>query len=194
MNSTAQPHPREASRGLLHPHSLERRALLGLGSAAGLLGALGLAGCSSTPSTTRPSSASAVPVNPLRLPESSRDRMMAVVMLALNTPYKYGGSSPEEGFDCSGLVFYALGQVGHQGLPRSSVQWATRSIVIAQHRLQRGDFVFFNTTGPRYSHMGIYVSDGEFVHAPSSGKVVSKANLNSGYFQRNFIEARTVFA
>lgn len=190
---------------------LERRRVLRLASAASLLGALGWVG-SSTPAMASPSSVArrgktevlssisvassdaAVSGNPLRLPALSREHMMAVVMLSLNAPYKYGGTSPQEGFDCSGLVFYALGQAGHQGLPRSSSQWATRSVVIDPNRLRRGDFVFFNTTGQRYSHMGIYVSNGEFVHAPASGKVVSKASLNSGYFQRNFIEARTVFA
>lgn len=190
MNSTAPIPNHSASCGLPEQGLAQRRGVL-LGGLAAVLAA-GLAGCGSAPKPS--TSGAAQPVNPLRLPESSRDAMMAQVMFMLNAPYKYGGASPEEGFDCSGLVYYALGQVGHSSLPRSSAQWASRSIEISRDELRRGDFVFFNTSGARYSHMGIYVSNGDFVHAPSSGKVVSMASMSSGYFSQRFIEARTVFA
>ncbi|WOP17027.1 C40 family peptidase [Ottowia sp. SB7-C50] len=92
-------------------------------------------------------------------------------MLLVNTPYRYGGNTPEGGFDCSGLVHYVFGQVAARGarLPRSTAQWAAATLPVDEARLQRGDLVFFNTSGAAFSHMGIYVGGGQFVHAPSTG-------------------------
>ncbi len=114
-------------------------------------------------------------------------------MLVVNTPYTYGGNTPEGGFDCSGLVQYALQGITDQRLPRVTSQWATVSSVIDRSDLQRGDFVFFNTSGGRYSHMGIYVGGERFVHAPSSGGIVRVVGLDNPYFRKRFTEARTVF-
>ena len=165
-----------------------RRLLL----CAVLAGAAVLAGCSSAPA--RRPSASARAAGALALDGTLRDALYARTMLVVNTPYTYGGNTPEVGFDCSGLVQYALQGITEQRLPRSTSQWATVSSTIDRGDLQRGDFVFFNTSGGRYSHMGIYVGGERFVHAPSSGGIVRVAAMDNPYFRKRFTEARTVFA
>ncbi|WP_312807997.1 C40 family peptidase, partial [Comamonas sp.] len=133
-----------------------------------------------------------VPVN-LGLSGELREALYARVMLVVNTPYTYGGNTPEGGFDCSGLIQYAIQGITTRRLPRTTAQWAGVSAEIDRRDLQRGDFVFFNTMGGRYSHMGIYAGNNQFVHAPSSGGVVKTVSLDNPYFSRRFTEARTIF-
>ncbi len=104
-------------------------------------------------------------------------------------PYVYGGMSPQEGFDCSGLVVYVYNRQGLK-LPRSTQSLARQLPDIPpEHRLP-GDLLFFNTAKP-YSHVGIYVGDDNFVHAPSSrtGKVMM-SNLRQPYWRERFIGVR----
>ena len=122
-----------------------------------------------------------------------REALYARVMMVVNTPYTYGGNTPEGGFDCSGLIQYAIAGITNRKLPRTTSQWATLSAPMDRSDLQRGDFVFFNTLGGRYSHMGIYAGNNQFVHAPSSGGVVKTVSLANPYFARRFTDARTVF-
>ena len=133
---------------------------------------------------------------PLMLDPAGREASVAQAMLLVNTPYRYGGNTPEGGFDCSGLVHYVYGQVaaGAARLPRSTAQWAAATQPVAESALQRGDLVFFNTSGTPFSHMGIYVGGEQFVHAPSSGGTVRKDSLNSRYFAPRYLGARSVFA
>lgn len=133
-----------------------------------------------------------VPVN-LGLSGELREALYARVMLVVNTPYTYGGNTPEGGFDCSGLIQYAIQGITTRRLPRTTAQWAGVSAEVDRRDLQRGDFVFFNTLGGRYSHMGIYAGNNQFVHAPSSGGVVKTVSLANPYFSRRFTEARTIF-
>lgn len=103
------------------------------------------------------------------------------------TPYRYGKSSPEEGFDCSGFVQHVY---GHQGiaLPRT-VQGMAKSLnQVPKNDLHSGDLVFFNTNGKPFSHVGIYVSDDNFIHAPSqrTGKVLV-SSLKNRYWGERFI-------
>ena len=128
---------------------------------------------------------------PVRIDPAERQVSVVHALLLVNTPYRYGGNTPEGGFDCSGLVGYVLAQGTHQPLPRSTVQWAAASAPVQQP--QRGDLVFFNTGGGPYSHMGIYVGEGQFVHAPSSGGTVRKERMDSKYFARRYTGARSVF-
>ncbi len=167
-----------------------RRLLL----SAALVAAATLAGCSSAPAR-RSAGGAAAPRStpPLAIDGGLRDALYARTMLVVNTPYTYGGNTPEGGFDCSGLVQYALQGITEKRLPRSTSQWATVSSAIARRDLRRGDFVFFNTSGGRYSHMGIYVGGDRFVHAPSSGGIVRVVGMDNVYFRKRFTEARTVF-
>ena len=123
-----------------------------------------------------------------------REALYARVMMVVNTPYTYGGNTPEGGFDCSGLVHYVMSAEGNARLPRSTAQWAASSTPIDDGELKRGDLVFFNTSGARFSHMGIYVGDGKFVHAPSTGGTVRLQNLTDKYFAQRYTGARSVFA
>lgn len=137
-----------------------------------------------------------IAAQPMQMNPWMREEAVARAMMAINAPYRYGGSSLETGFDCSGLVHYAFSNSSAAGraLPRSTVQWARASRPISVDALQRGDLVFFNTSGAAFSHMGIYVGGKQFVHAPSSGKVVSLETLDKPYFASRFNGARTVFA
>jgi murein DD-endopeptidase len=104
-------------------------------------------------------------------------------------PYRYGGSSPSTGFDCSGLVQYSYAQAGRK-LPRSTDDQRVASQRIRVSELRRGDLVFFDQEGKKNSHVGIYVGDGEFVHAPSSGKRVRRDRLDAPYWSKHISEAR----
>lgn len=163
-----------------------------------------LAGCASRPPVARPGGGVAtrsapVPPSqpPLELDPAGREESVAQAMLLVNTPYRYGGNTPEGGFDCSGLVAYVFNVVASPAarrLPRSTAQWAAASVPIDDAALQRGDLVFFNTTGAAFSHMGIYVGQSQFVHAPSSGGTVRKDSVDSRYFGARYMGARRVFA
>ena len=133
---------------------------------------------------------------PLALDPAGREASVAKAMLLVNTPYRYGGNTPEGGFDCSGLVQYVYARVaaGTARLPRTTAQWAAATAPVSDAGLQRGDLVFFNTTGTPFSHMGIYVGNDQFVHAPSSGGTVRRDSLNNRYFAPRYLGGRRVFA
>ena len=160
------------------------------------LAAAALAGCTSTPGSRSgtPGGAGPAAVRALNLGGDLREALLARTMLVVNTPYTYGGNSPEGGFDCSGLIQWAVRGITEARLPRTTSQWAQFSNPVGARDLQRGDFVFFNTLGGRYSHMGIFVGNGQFVHAPSSGGTVQRVRLDSVYFAKRFTEARSIFA
>lgn len=109
--------------------------------------------------------------------------------MALNqvgVPYRYGGNTPS-GFDCSGLVHYSYAAAG-VSIPRTtSGQWAQLSPVDTRD-MRSGDLLFFEISG-KMSHVGMYVGDGRFVHAPSSGRTVSIETLESPFYRKAFIRA-----
>jgi len=103
----------------------------------------------------------------------------------VGTPYRYGGATPR-GFDCSGLVYYAYGQAGMR-VPRSTeAQYAATSRVRAGEAVP-GDVLFFRIEG-KPSHVGIYLGNGRFVHAPSSGKQVTYASLDDDYWNARLVK------
>ena len=103
-------------------------------------------------------------------------------------PYRPGGNSPR-GFDCSGLVQYSYARANMQ-LPRSTEgQWAS-SRAVPRTEIRPGDLLFFHQEGKRNSHVGIYVGNNRFVHAPSSSKHVSIASLSNRYWSQHFAGAR----
>ncbi len=113
----------------------------------------------------------------------------------VGTPYRYGGNTPDGGFDCSGLIGYVYRDAAGIRLPRSTRELiALRGPVIGRDDLQSGDLLFFATSGGhKVSHAGIYVGDGRFVHAPSSGGTVRLDSLSNSYWQRSYLEAKRVF-
>ena len=109
----------------------------------------------------------------------------------LGRPYHFGGSSPSSGFDCSGLVQYSYRQVGLT-LPHNTEKQRLTGRHIQKAELRRGDLIFFDQEGKKNSHVGIYLGNGEFVHAPSSGKHVRSDRIDSPYWKKHFSEARRV--
>jgi cell wall-associated NlpC family hydrolase len=118
--------------------------------------------------------------------DSAATRAVSVALNQVGVPYRYGGKSPS-GFDCSGLVHYSYAAAGVT-IPRTtSGQWAKLSPV-DNRDMRSGDLLFFEISG-KMSHVGLYVGDGRFVHAPSSGRSVSIENLDSPFYRKAFIRA-----
>jgi cell wall-associated NlpC family hydrolase len=113
----------------------------------------------------------------------------------VGTPYVWGGNTPTSGFDCSGLIGYVYRDAAGIRLPRTTREMINlRAPNISRDALQSGDLVFFATSGGRQvSHAGIYVGEGRFVHAPSSGGTVRLDSLSNTYWQRTYLSAKRVF-
>ncbi|WP_295958557.1 C40 family peptidase [Rhodoferax sp.] len=110
----------------------------------------------------------------------------------LGVPYKFGGTSAETGFDCSGFVRAMYEQTIGLVLPRRANEQAAATDRIDKNDLRPGDLVFFNTMRKAFSHVGIYVGDGKFIHAPRSGSEVRVEDMRAAYWQRRFDGARRV--
>lgn len=123
---------------------------------------------------------------------SSTSSIINTAMGMIGIPYRFGGSSAETGFDCSGFV-RAIYQdtVGHL-LPRRAAEQAKATQKIDKKELKPGDLVFFNTMRRAFSHVGIYVGNGQFIHAPSKGKTVRVESMDSKYWAKRFNGARRV--
>ena len=111
-------------------------------------------------------------------------------MSVLGVRYAAGGSSPESGFDCSGLVAYAFARVTPGLLPRTTGGLSRTGIYVDARQLRPGDLVFYNTQQRPYSHVGIYLGDSRFIHAPSTGGVVRIEDMHMRYWVRRFNGAR----
>lgn len=115
----------------------------------------------------------------------ARGPVAALALSMVGKPYRYGGSDPGTGFDCSGLVHYAFTSHGYDVPRTSQAQFqAARKITLAE--ATEGDLLFFRDQ-EKLSHVGIYLGDGEFVHAPSSGDTVRVARLDSPWYQRHLV-------
>ena len=110
----------------------------------------------------------------------------------LGVPYKRGGTSEEKGFDCSGFVRYMYEKSVGLVLPRRAEEQAKVTEEISRSELKPGDLVFFNTLKRTFSHVGIYVGDGKFIHAPRPGKAVRVDDMREAYWQQRFNGARRV--
>jgi cell wall-associated NlpC family hydrolase len=152
--------------------------------------ALVLAGCSVLPSSTRTPAGAEQPAGEAAIPAKAQD----VVLFALGlveTDYRFGGKNPDAGLDCSGMVSYVFDKAADIKLFGSAADIARRGRPVDASRLKPGDLVFFNTRNKPYSHVGIYIGDGRFVHAPSSAGKVRTESLKSGWFAARFEEARS---
>jgi cell wall-associated NlpC family hydrolase len=172
--------------------------------------ASGLAGCSSTPPRVETVGRAASPAGNApppaadppaadaleRLLAADRDpRRTEVVMAALSqvgTPYAWGGRSPITGFDCSGLVSYVYHRTCRLVLPRVSNEQARHGTPVDESTLRPADLVFFNTLGQPFSHVGIFIGQERFVHAPFTGSQVQVARINSPWWRNRFSGARRV--
>ncbi|MGY3264122.1 C40 family peptidase [Lysobacter sp. HA35] len=176
------------------PHYPGKR-LLAPASVALLLPLL-LAACGGTAPVVRRASLPHVvfpAVWPTTTPDNP-DAANAVLMRALSlvgTPYRYGGNTPDAGFDCSGLVGYVFHDTLAQQLPRNSGDLARLGQGVGFDRMATGDLVVFGDTAS-VSHVGIYVGEGRFVHAPSTGGTVRLDRLDGPYWRDHFRGARRV--
>jgi cell wall-associated NlpC family hydrolase len=141
----------------------------------------------------RPSPAAPAANPPARAHNAdARGEAIFQALLALGVDYRYGGASHETGFDCSGLVAHVYREAFGIRLPRDTKGQSTAGRSIELRELQPGDLVFYNTLGQRYSHVGIYIGDGRFVHAPKSGARVRTENINARYWTQRFNGARRI--
>lgn len=161
----------------------------------GLLGvaAVFMVGCSTQPP---------LPEQPQVDAEPALDKLITandILFAALGhvgIPYRYGGSTPDSGFDCSGLIQYVYAKTADINLPRTVAGMnKIDAPTVDEDNLQAGDLVIFATgSGSRPSHAGIYVGDGRFVHAPSTGGKVRMDFLSTTYWQRSYINAKRPLA
>ncbi|KAH0437705.1 hypothetical protein KCU90_g3715, partial [Aureobasidium melanogenum] len=109
-------------------------------------------------------------------------------------PYRWGGNTPDSGFDCSGLVRYVVSRAASVNLPRTTADMSGRGESIEPDQIAPGDLIFFNTTGRAHSHVGIYVGKLRFVNAPSTGGTVRLDYLTNPYWAKRFDGIRRVAA
>jgi cell wall-associated NlpC family hydrolase len=124
---------------------------------------------------------------------ANRDSHHALVDFAMqlrDIRYRRGGRVPATGFDCSGFVHYVFANVFGVDLPSDSASQFTSGEKVARAEMQAGDLVFFRMHGKRVSHVGIYLGDGQFIHAPTTGQRVKVNNLDESYWSRRFAGAR----
>lgn len=134
------------------------------------------------------------PVAAHPVPGAAEDVLFTALGL-VGTPYRYGGNTPAGGFDCSGLIGYVYNGAAGIALPRTTREMnAMRSASpVSRDALQAGDLLFFATSGGRrVSHAAIYVGQGRFVHAPSTGGTVRLDSLANNYWQKSYLNARRV--
>ena len=115
------------------------------------------------------------------------ERAAAIALKAVGVPYRWGGSSPASGFDCSGLVYWAYGRLGIE-LPHSSYALYGLGRRVARSRMKTGDLIFFSGLG----HMGLYIGRGRMVHAPQSGRLVEVVRLGSSHYGSRIVGARRI--
>ncbi|EET43604.1 NlpC/P60 family protein [Neisseria sicca ATCC 29256] len=137
-------------------------------------------------------------VQPVRISNIDRTQGSQELMLhsmgLIGTPYRWGGSSTATGFDCSGMIQFVYKNALDVSLPRTARDMAAASRKIPDNQLKAGDLVFFNTGGSsQYSHVGLYIGNGEFIHAPSSGKTIKTEKLSSPYYAKHYLGAHTFF-
>jgi cell wall-associated NlpC family hydrolase len=116
-------------------------------------------------------------------------RIQEKALSLIGVRYRYGGSSPASGFDCSGFVQYVLRTAAGMRVGRTAASQAEEGRPVDRAQLQAGDLVFFNTLGAEYSHVGVYLGNDEFVHAPSRGGRVRIESMDSPYWLARFTKA-----
>lgn len=148
--------------------------------------------------TAAPSDRGAPPPAPHRAPETDQraapeqSEMLFQVLSAIGVDYKYGGNSPATGYDCSGLVAHVFRAGYGISLPRNTYGQSRVGTPVSESELQPGDLVFYNTQNRPYSHVGIYLGDGRFVHAPRTGAEVRIEKLDNRYWSQRWSGARRV--
>ena len=122
----------------------------------------------------------------------ARAEALLQTLLTLGVDYRYGGKSPQTGFDCSGLVAHVFREAYGIALPHNARAQSEFGVRVSLSELRAGDLVFYNTLNRPFSHVGIYLGDGRFVHAPKTGAQVRVEPINANYWMRRFDGARRI--
>ena len=157
------------------------------------IAALFLTACAAPPTKVSAPTRAKVALSQRAFDEIAQARARELALHALShvgTPYRFGGNSPESGFDCSGLVQYVYGRGAGVALPRNTQSLSEVGAPVAADALEPGDLVFFDTLRRPYSHVGIYLGDYRFIHAPTTGGQVELVDLRDRYWQTRYNGAR----
>jgi cell wall-associated NlpC family hydrolase len=152
-----------------------------------LAAALLLAACGTVPTTT---SQTSLPPESAQVADK-RDDVTFFALGLIDTGYRFGGKNPEAGLDCSGMVSYVFREAADIRVTGSAADIAKRGREIDRQELRPGDLVFFNTLGRPFSHVGIYIGDGRFIHAPSTNARVRIDEMSNRYWAKRFEMARS---
>ncbi len=144
-----------------------------------------------TPSAQQPSQQrSQVSQLPTLNTHPARARLVKIAKSTIGVPYRWGGDSPQRGFDCSGLMSYVHKNALGLKIPRTAAQQRDNSRTINYAQLQPGDMLFFKT-GKNTNHVGVYIGGRKFIHAPAGGKRVKIASMDSSYWFKRFVKFGT---
>ena len=146
----------------------------------------------SSPKTRPQATAKSVRITHIDHAAASNELMLQSMSL-IGTPYRFGGSNRNTGFDCSGMVQFVYREVLNVSLPRTAHDMAAAGKVISKNQLQVGDLVFFNTNGKKFSHVGLYIGENRFIHAPSRKSSIKINYLSDKFYATRFTGARTFF-
>jgi cell wall-associated NlpC family hydrolase len=149
--------------------------------------ALALAACGGLP--PEPS----VPHGRARVAGKKGQDVVLFAMGLVDVAYRFGGKTPEAGFDCSGMVTYVYREAIGLGVTGRAVDIARKGRPIAKNELRPGDLVFFNTLNSPFSHVGIYIGENRFIHAPSTNSRVRVDSMSASYYSKRFHAARAYF-
>jgi len=141
-----------------------------------------LAGCASSPEIPQQTT--------VRANNEVASKAIVYAKEMLGKPYKYAGDTPE-GFDCSGLVKYSYGRAGIS-MPRDTQTQRRMSVLVSMRGLREGDLLFFDQEGKKTSHVGLYLGNGRFIHAPSNRGKVRTDSINAEFWKKHLVEARRV--
>jgi cell wall-associated NlpC family hydrolase len=155
---------------------------------------LSLGACSGEPplpeTPTATAASTAIPATPPAPP--GQQEVVQEALAALGIAYRFGGESPDAGFDCSGLVVHVYREALGLSLPHNARAQSRVGRSVAAGDLEPGDLVFYNTRNRKYSHVGLYLGDGRFIHAPKPGAAVRVENMSTAYWSRRYNGARRI--
>lgn len=154
--------------------------------------ALSLIATAAVWSADTPAPEAGKPISKLQDLSNRASELALQAMGMLGIHYKYGGSTPEGGLDCSGLVQHIFKEAWGKDLPRTSVEISKVGQHVDKNDLQPGDLVFYNTLKRGFSHVGIYLGDRKFIHSPSAGGQVRIESMDVGYWKKRFNGGRRI--
>ncbi|WP_211243431.1 C40 family peptidase [Chitiniphilus eburneus] len=149
-------------------------------------------GASDTPSGTEPKKNWGSKEGDPSQDQAAAQGLLLQAMGLIGVKYKYGGNDPESGLDCSGFVRYVFQSAMNVALPHNALAMSRLGATIERDALKPGDLVFFNTLGRAFSHVGIYLGEDRFIHAPRAGRAVEIENINLSYWKTRWNGARRV--